>query len=319
MVFTIYPWIGVNEIRFGMTPDQVHSILGTLPSNVFTGANGWIDEQYDGWDIGYMGAEGCCQIGVSDYGPEPAILLNGLLLSDSIYEDRCSELIALDEELVMNDDGCISFKYGVALYIPEVLYPGVEVSSVVAYEHNHLMREKGDYLIERRNHRPSPVSKIEGDLIQAIPKKSVGAFHFGKPFSSDLGFNEAAEKELIKDWTLVKGTNVDLLLDKSNTIYAVSFQPDAPIISAGILLTGQDCQSVGRLLMAIDEELMVDEDMLWSQDLGVMLVAFGACYPGSGIDRVILYGEGEDMERAARHLASHICAKHCEEVEAFGR
>lgn len=299
-----------------MTPDQVHSVLGMPHPNVLTGANGWIYEQYGDLDIGYMESQGCCQIGVYNYGPEPSIFLNGLLLNDGIYEDKCRELIALDEELVMNDDGCISFKYGVALYIPEVLYPGVEVSCVVAYEHNHLMREKGDYLIERRNHRPSPVSKVKGDPIQAIPKKSVGAFHFGKSFSSDLGFDEAASKELVGDWTLVKGTDADLLLDKGNVICAASFPPDAPIISAGVLLTGQDCQSVGRLLMAADEGLMVDEDMLWSQDLGVMLAAFGACYPGAGIDRVIIYGEGEDMERAARHLASHIRTKHCGEVEA---
>ena len=95
MTFEIHSGIGVNEIRFGMTQEEVHALLGEPKRVIGLNTDSKdVSERYDGLSLGFMKGGGCFQIVIDNSEP---VFLQGISLQGDDYEVVCSELMALDE------------------------------------------------------------------------------------------------------------------------------------------------------------------------------------------------------------------------------
>lgn len=315
MAFEIHSGIGVNEIRFGMTQEEVHALLGE-PKKVFglnTDSKN-VSEDYEGLSIDFVKGGGCFQIVIGNSEP---VFLQGISLQGDDYEVVCSELMALDENLVMNELGCVSFKYCILLFFPGILRACNRYSGICVLSPEHIMKGHGYLLEEKSLHRPNPLTKLKGDMVYVTPGKDVGGVAFG-----EKGFPEAVlgkpldEGVALDEWVLRKGQRGYTLLDSDERFCAALFAPCVPVVVTGKLLTGQLYSQVAKAICDEDEDKYdmyyyevsspdMYDDGAWSSRLNLYLLSQGACYPSASVDGVIVNAEDDSGGRALyRHISS---------------
>jgi hypothetical protein len=116
MDYTIYPYEGVGPIKFGMTPQQVHEILGAperqIPAS--TGRNLPKDKYVElGFFVCYQNP-GVCEAVELFEGANPSLQGN-LLLNQSLKELKFL-LVSMGSDIQYSTSGFISFKYGLSFY-----------------------------------------------------------------------------------------------------------------------------------------------------------------------------------------------------------
>jgi hypothetical protein len=116
MDYTIYPYEGVGQIRFGMTPQQVHEILGEpddqfpaskrcdLPADIYDRLNLFI----------YYKHPNSCEAVELFVGSNPSF--QETLLLDHSMQDLKSWLLLIGSDIQYSTSGFISFKYGLSFY-----------------------------------------------------------------------------------------------------------------------------------------------------------------------------------------------------------
>jgi hypothetical protein len=148
MDYTIYPYEGVGPIKFGMTPHQVHEILGE-PSDTFykTPNSKSPTDQYDnlGCQVFYREPYFCNAIQLF----EPAnLFFHGNPLISFPFRELKKQFQSLDETTAIDDEGLTSYKFGVGLWAPD--YCGRNDDSMVKAV---IVFEKGYYDINRNSKR----------------------------------------------------------------------------------------------------------------------------------------------------------------------
>jgi len=116
----IDPYKSVGEIKFGMTREEVRSLLGEPSTIFYKGLNTQSPtDAYDniGVHIYYHHPSGYCQA-LEFFEPSQLLLAEKQLFKLSFANLR-EWLSSQDPELEIDDEGLTCFKYGLGLYAPE--------------------------------------------------------------------------------------------------------------------------------------------------------------------------------------------------------
>lgn len=116
----IYPYQGVGQIRFGMTREEVRSLLGEPSAIFYKGLNTKSPtDAYDniGVHIYYHYPSGYCE--ALEFFEPAQLLLTEKSLFELSFTNLREWLSSQDAELEIDDEGLTCFKYGLGLYAPE--------------------------------------------------------------------------------------------------------------------------------------------------------------------------------------------------------
>jgi hypothetical protein len=134
MDYTIYPYEGVGSIKFGMTPQQVHEILGEPDEQRPPGYGEELPtDYYQGLDLSvfYVNPRQCKAITLGDEARPTFRSMN--LYGKSLKQLR-DWLLSIKSDVQHYDMGLISFKYGICFgsqnYSPNLECP---ISTVIAF------------------------------------------------------------------------------------------------------------------------------------------------------------------------------------------
>jgi hypothetical protein len=146
MDYTIYPYEGVGPIKFGMTPQQVHEILGE-PYRTFKKSPKAVMPM-DSYE------EPRCQIFYKEPGTCNAIQL--MNPSDPIFQElmfignpygRFRDWFKKNDPLLDEDeDGLTSYGFGVGLYVPNYCGRNEQaiVEAVIVFERGYYNKLNGE-------------------------------------------------------------------------------------------------------------------------------------------------------------------------------
>ena len=122
MDYTIYPYEGVGPIRFGMTPQQIHEILGE-PDRVLPGYEAkFPTDSYHKIAIHVDYDEsGACDISLYDSDAKP--IFREQVLFGQTFGELKPWFQSLKTDIQHYDSGLIFLKFGVSLYSPHYVFP----------------------------------------------------------------------------------------------------------------------------------------------------------------------------------------------------
>lgn len=112
--FIARPHKGVNNIEFGMSPDEVDGAVGIKGKRFQEGPNCPASE-YEQFFVYYDEADRCSEIEFFD---GAKILYEGVWLLNPDYDVLEGQLRKLDPDLEVDDDGIMSIKLGVSIWAP---------------------------------------------------------------------------------------------------------------------------------------------------------------------------------------------------------
>lgn len=116
----ICPYQSVGQIRFGMTREEVRSLLGEPSATFYKGLN--TESPTDAYDhvgvhVYYAHPSGYCEA-LEFFEPAQLLLAEKPLFQLSFVQLK-EWLSSQDSELEIDDEGLTCFKYGLGLYAPE--------------------------------------------------------------------------------------------------------------------------------------------------------------------------------------------------------
>jgi hypothetical protein len=139
MDYTIYPYEGVGPIRFGMTSQQVHEILGEPEDNLPAGercdlpADFYVKKAV----FIYYKEPGVCE--AIEITKRASLFFNDQELTNHPFRELKKHFQRLDETVKVDDVGLTSYKYGIGLYVPD--YCGhdedVSIEAVIVFERGY--------------------------------------------------------------------------------------------------------------------------------------------------------------------------------------
>lgn len=113
MEYVINPYVGVSELKFGMSQKEIHAILGepkdSFKRNEF--AKGFT-ETYSDCFVNYDAEYRCEAI---EFFGKPEVKINNIFL----FSTSCAEIRQCLGDIKNNDSGYTSFMYGVGIYAPD--------------------------------------------------------------------------------------------------------------------------------------------------------------------------------------------------------
>ena len=113
MSYIIYPYIGVNTIRFGMTKEEIHSELGKPETTFMRDAsdNTGETDEYKDFFVSYD-EEGRCE--AIEFFELADVILNEKAVFTGTYDEICG----LFDDIEEDDTGFTEYKYGIEVYAP---------------------------------------------------------------------------------------------------------------------------------------------------------------------------------------------------------
>ncbi len=133
MSYIIYPYIGVNSIRFGMTKEEIHSELGNPETTFMRNSydNTGETEEYKDFFVCYDEDERCEAI---EFFELADIILNGKAIFTGTYDEICG----LFDDIEEDNTGFTEYKYGIGVYAPDK-------DETVCYPESVIVFKKGYY------------------------------------------------------------------------------------------------------------------------------------------------------------------------------
>ncbi|WP_411800804.1 hypothetical protein [Acinetobacter vivianii] len=119
MIFEVNSYVGVNSIKFGMSREGVRNTLLNYEYRIFR-RNSYSESSIDGYDdIGLnVSYDSSDKVEALEFSEPACVVLNGV----DIFNIPASEVYALikklDQDVMIDEDGLISFKLGVGVYEP---------------------------------------------------------------------------------------------------------------------------------------------------------------------------------------------------------
>ncbi len=290
---TIIPNVGVDEFRFGMTRAEVHGIAGA-PDDIWNeSGGGFLVDWYGPVSIHYNDNSQIVQIGIET---DELTYCEGIALVGDMYEEVCNELLAVDGDLYMNDDGCVSFELCIALLLDTDPAPYRTFGVVVAFSKEFLDDIDGTAYIHPPLEKPNPRLELEGQTVFVMPFERFGEFEFGSSSGACMSLVENADwdrLELEDGIVSLRSGKCALLFDADDRLIGVSMEGSVPVICEGVLLTGQYLGNVVKFFARMDEFFEFCEYGSGLDEWGVFLSSRGACYPTAAVDRVTFYSDKE--------------------------
>ena len=114
MIYNIIPFEGSEQIKLGMTTDEIKAIKGVDPERFNKAC---IEEPVDLYDdllVYYDGSKTCYQI---DFTLPAQVYLNGFLITGKPMQDVLKHFSTLDDDLRFDIiNGFVSLKYEIGIY-----------------------------------------------------------------------------------------------------------------------------------------------------------------------------------------------------------
>lgn len=137
MEFIIEPYVGVGKFKFGMTQNEIKVIANEEPRQF----KKFQDDEYktDAYKyfFVYYKNPGICEA-IEFFSPA-IVKFNGMNILKMSYIDIEKYFLQIDKDLDIEEAGFTSYKYGIAIYAPYVLYEPLKKPEGV------LVFEKGYY------------------------------------------------------------------------------------------------------------------------------------------------------------------------------
>jgi len=138
MDLTIYPYLGVGSIRFGMTVDQVRTAVGMEPQPFKkTELSVFPTDAFRSLGVHvYYKESGVCKAIEMGYPASPT--LNGEKMIGRPFEDLAQWFQERDDSITRDDSGLRSMKMGVSLYAPSAEDdPSEPVKGIMAFARDY--------------------------------------------------------------------------------------------------------------------------------------------------------------------------------------
>jgi hypothetical protein len=154
MDYTIYPYEGVGPVRFGMTMQQVHEILGEPKRTIERPGNvtAFTDDYYSlGLHVLYGEDRNCNALQL--FRPASPVLNKRFLLQEEPFSTLREWFSEQDGSAENREDGFKSFLYGIALYGP---YPSEPTKKIYVFERGHydgLAEKIAEFEVEYKRRR----------------------------------------------------------------------------------------------------------------------------------------------------------------------
>lgn len=138
MKLEIQPYVGVGQIKFGMTVDEVRKSVGFPVKPFFKGPNA--DFPTDSFnDLGihvYYKKPGICEAVEMFLAADP--MFQGHRFIERPFDEILGWLRTLDDSVVLDETGLTAFKLGIAVYAPDISETmSAPVEAVLAFENGY--------------------------------------------------------------------------------------------------------------------------------------------------------------------------------------
>lgn len=134
--YNIKPYVGVDDINLGMTVMQIEALQGEPAGKIKRGSDpGLLSDVYPDFFVYYKNP-GICQA-IEFHKPARVFFENHNLLEEP-YQRIVGHLRQLDSELIIDDDGLTSYKFGIGIYAPSADGdPSYVAESVIVFERGY--------------------------------------------------------------------------------------------------------------------------------------------------------------------------------------
>ena len=135
MKLEIHPYVGVGSIAFGMTREEIRRAIGQAPRTFLKGPYAVIPmDSFDrlGIHVSYKKPNRCDAV---ELVLTATPTFQGQRLIDRPFDQIHQWFETLDDNIVSNDSGFTSFKFGIGLYAPSWKErPSDAVEAVIVFE-----------------------------------------------------------------------------------------------------------------------------------------------------------------------------------------
>lgn len=135
MKHIIIPYLGTEQIKFGMTSKEIQSVLGELKDSFYKNqGDAFKTDEFQDLFV-YYKAPGVCEA-IEFYG-NADLIFNNISFFCSTYRQLKEIFLDLDDALEVDIDGFTSYKYGLGVYAPYADEEGGDIESVIIFEKNY--------------------------------------------------------------------------------------------------------------------------------------------------------------------------------------
>ena len=119
MEFIIEPYVGVGKFKFGMTQNEIKVIANEVPMQFKKFEDDEYEtEAYKDFFVYYKNP-GICE--AIEFFSSAIVIFNGMNILKMPYIDVEEYFLNMDKDLNIGATGFISFKYGIALSVPDAV------------------------------------------------------------------------------------------------------------------------------------------------------------------------------------------------------
>jgi hypothetical protein len=134
MQYDIVPYVGAGSIQLGMTSSQIQVICKEEPERF---QKAIVDEYYtDSYKdfFVYFKEPGICD--AIEFHKPANVFFNGIKLFDEPYQKVKEALLLIDSDVIIDNDGLTSLKFGFGIYAPyaDESNPSYVAEGVIVFE-----------------------------------------------------------------------------------------------------------------------------------------------------------------------------------------
>lgn len=116
MSYNYLPYVGINDISFGNSFEQVHSKLGEPVDEFY---RGWLKhvltDMYQDFMVYYSDKK---VVEAIEFYGDIDVNIGDMVIGDKTFDLILQEFLKRDNELIIDGDGFTSIKYGLGVYCP---------------------------------------------------------------------------------------------------------------------------------------------------------------------------------------------------------
>ncbi len=118
-MYTLEPFVGFDDVKFGMTPKQVQEKLGREPEKFQKTADcKQLTDDYGDFLVYYNDETGAFEAVEFHNGSKEDVEFQGIHPFAMPYKDLEDTFSSMDADIDIDDDGFVSEKFGIAVYAP---------------------------------------------------------------------------------------------------------------------------------------------------------------------------------------------------------
>lgn len=135
MGYVIRPYKGVGNIIFGMTSEEIEMCVKEHPKKFMKTKDAlYTTDKYQDFFV-YYKAPGKCE--AIEFINHAQVLFQDIPLFQYSYDEAEIMFKGIDAELQIDNDGFVSYKYGVGIYAPYKGDEDAQIESIIVFERGY--------------------------------------------------------------------------------------------------------------------------------------------------------------------------------------